>query len=671
MSPVIDAVADDLSGSPILPSGGATPTVFANDTLNGAAFLPAAVIPTIVADGGLTGVTINPDGTLTVPAATPAGVYPVEYRICEVANPANCDTAIASVTVLGPTGSIAGTVFEDDNSDGAFTPGEPLEGGVTVQLLQNGIVIATTTTAADGSYRFDDVPTGTGYTVAAIDPASGAVVAGQGSFSVTPGLSIVDVDLPIDPSGVIYNAMTRAPIAGATVTMTTASGTPLPAICFVAPSQQNQVTGPDGAYRFDIVPNADPACPAVETEYRIAVSAPAGYAAAPSAAIGPQAGALDATTCPGDAVPGGSCQVQAQADAPAGVAPTIYYLAFLLGAGDPHVVHNHIPLDPTGNGEVTLTKTADRRIAQRGDRILYTITATNAAAGAITPVTIVDAAPAGFRYVDGSATVNGAAFAPTTSGQNLNFAGLTLAGSSSITVTLQLEALTSAGPGRHINTATIVDGAGTALAPAATATVEIRALPVLDCSEVIGKVFDDRNRNGYQDENEPGLPSVRLATVKGVLITTDKHGRFHVACADMPDSRTGSNFILKLDARTLPTGYRLTTENPRVVRLTAGKMVKMNFGATIGRVVKLDLNDGAFNGSSNELKAEWSSGIDELLSVLGKEESKLRIAYRAEADEKPVAEKRIAAIVKLVRERWRDVSGRYRLEIETEIVVRK
>ncbi|MBK8457776.1 MAG: hypothetical protein IPL47_12255 [Phyllobacteriaceae bacterium] len=76
MSPVIDAVADDLSGSPILPSGGATPTVFANDTLNGAAFLPAAVIPTIVADGGLTGVTINPDGTLTVPAATPAGVLP-------------------------------------------------------------------------------------------------------------------------------------------------------------------------------------------------------------------------------------------------------------------------------------------------------------------------------------------------------------------------------------------------------------------------------------------------------------------------------------------------------------------------------------------------------------------------------------------------------------------
>ena len=52
----------------------------------------------------------------------------------------------------------------------------------------------------------------------------------------------------------------------------------------------------------------------------------------------------------------------------------------------------------------------------------------------------------------------------------------------------------------------------------------------------------------------------------------------------------GSNFIVKLDPRTLPTGYRVTTENPRKVRLTRGKMVKLNFGAAITRLVKLDLN---------------------------------------------------------------------------------
>ncbi|MCT7375809.1 hypothetical protein [Chelativorans salis] len=103
------------------------------------------------------------------------------------------------------------------------------------------------------------------------------------------------------------------------------------------------------------------------------------------------------------------------------------------------------------------------------------------------------------------------------------------------------------------------------------------------CSDIIGTVFDDQNGNGYQDAGEQGLPGVRLATVRGWLITTDARGRFHVACANEAAGRFGSAFILKLDVRTLPSGYRLTTENPRVVRLTAAKMSKLNFGASIGR----------------------------------------------------------------------------------------
>ena len=67
----IDAVDDDFSASPVNGlAGGNTPTVFTNDTLNGAVFAPAAVTPSITATGGLTGVTINASGTVTVPAGT-------------------------------------------------------------------------------------------------------------------------------------------------------------------------------------------------------------------------------------------------------------------------------------------------------------------------------------------------------------------------------------------------------------------------------------------------------------------------------------------------------------------------------------------------------------------------------------------------------------------------
>lgn len=577
-------------------------------------------------------------------------------------------TAQATVTrdVSGTTGMVSGTVFLDGNSDGVLSAGDTIQPGMNVQLLLNGIVVATTTTASDGSYSFANVPTGSGYSVVAIDPGTGAAVSGEGRFDVAAGANVTDVNLPIDPSGVVYDAATRLPVAGARVTLTTAAGIPLPDACLASPAQQNQVTTADGAYRFDVMAGADPACPAAETEYRIEVLPPAGYAVAPSTAIPPQVGALDATSCPVDAIPGGSCQVQSQPVAPSGPQSTVYFLAFLLALGDPHVVHNHIPLDAAASQTIVLSKSADRRLAHRGDEIAYTIFARNDGP-AIAPVTIVDDMPGGFRLVEGSARLDGATVTPVVSGQQLTFAGIALPANGSVTITMRLMVLTSVTPGRYVNTASIFGPDATTLAPPAKTTVEIVGEPIFDCADVIGKVFDDLNRNGYAEDGEPGLAGIRLATVKGVLITTDKAGRFHVACADIPQSGTGANFILKLDTRTLPTGYRVTTENPRVVRLTPGKTVKMNFGAAIGRVVKLDLNAAAFADGSSELVSEFIDQIGSLVAVLRGEPSVLQIVYHGPAGEVAIAKRRLAAVVALVRKRWVAISGPYHLEIDTEI----
>ena len=113
----------------------------------------------------------------------------------------------------------------------------------------------------------------------------------------------------------------------------------------------------------------------------------------------------------------------------------------------------------------------------------------------------------------------------------------------------------------------------------ATAIVDYIPEPSFDCTPVIGRVYDDVNHNGYPDDGEPGLPAVRLVTVNGDIITTDEFGRYHIPCAIIANSERGSNFLLKADTRTLPLGYSPTTENPRVVRATRGKFVKMNFGA--------------------------------------------------------------------------------------------
>ncbi len=168
---------------------------------------------------------------------------------------------------------------------------------------------------------------------------------------------------------------------------------------------------------------------------------------------------------------------------------------------------------------------------------------------------------------------------------------------------------------------------GATISNIATAAVRLVPDPVFDCSDVIGKVFDDRNANGYQDEGEPGIPNVRLATLNGVLVTSDADGRYHVACAAIANEYRGSNFVMKLDTRTLPAGYRVTTENPRDVRLTRGKVTKLNFGATIHRVVRLEVSDAAFMSGSTDLKPEWQARVTELPNLLRDKPSVVRIAY--------------------------------------------
>jgi uncharacterized repeat protein (TIGR01451 family) len=577
------------------------------------------------------------------------------------------------VVVEAGLGSLAGTIFEDSNSNGLLDPSEPVQAGYEVRLYQNGALVATTTSLSDGSYLFLAIPPGDGYTIAAVSP-SGSVIAGEGTFSIAAGQNITDVDLPIDPSGIVYDALTRLPVAGAALRLTTASGTPLPSVCFASPGQQNQVTGASGAYRFDIAAGAAPECPVGQTQYLLAVTSPAGYLPGAAATIGAQAGSLNPSICAVDPAAGGSCQVQPQPGAPAAGALTTYFLSFVIGSGSPDIVNNHIPLDPVPAilpGGLIVEKTANVRVARRGDTITYEIIVRNPTAAAFGPANVADQLPAGFTYTPGSSLVSGLPLEPAVSGRALTFTGLSIPASGSLSITLNVRVAANAAPGDHVNIAQAVDPVtGEPVGTTGRAGVRIEMEHVFDCSDVIGKVFDDRNRSGYQDEGEPGLPGVRVVTVKGVLITTDEHGRFNVPCAELPDADIGSNFILKLDTRTLPTGYRLTTENPRMVRLTAGKVTKLNFGAAISKVVRIDLKDKAFERGSVRPVPALEAGIDKLLGELRQDPSVLRLSYYAGAEGRALAADRLKAVQALVQKKWR-AKGGPRLTIETRMVAAK
>jgi len=105
-----------------------------------------------------------------------------------------------------------------------------------------------------------------------------------------------------------------------------------------------------------------------------------------------------------------------------------------------------------------------------------------------------------------------------------------------------------------------------------------------DSPTLIGKVFHDHNGNGYLDNQEQGIPGVRLFTIEGLMIETDAYGRFHIAdsidnALIKPTNATNKgSVVLKVDQASLPDGSRLTTENPRVLRLSNTGINKVNFG---------------------------------------------------------------------------------------------
>jgi hypothetical protein len=290
----------------------------------------------------------------------------------------------------------------------------------------------------------------------------------------------------------------------------------------------------------------------------------------------------------------------------------------------------------------------------------------------LSDISIVDQFPAGFKYKAGSARLDGAPAEPLINSRELVWENLQLQVNERRTVQLLLVVGSGVSEGEYVNSARVVDNTtGGTASGEATATVRVIPDLTFDCTDVIGKVFDDRNLNGEQDAGEKGLPGVRVVTARGLLSTADEHGRFHITCAAVPDEDRGSNFILKLDERSLPTGYRLTTENPRVRRATRGKMLRFTFGATVHRVVRVDIADGVFEPDTTELRMQWTHKIDRLLEELKKGPSVLRLSYLVDVEGKGLVQERLEALKKQIIKQWKQSGGGYRLDIETEMFWRR
>jgi len=704
-------ITDDLDAS----QPGQLAYVPGSATMNGAAVGVGFAGSTITADYGTSYGPLAPGATVTLrfrATLSPGlaqGTVVTNTGVVAWNTPTQTASASVSIVVGGIPGvaTLNGSVWHDADFNEVQDASERALAGWSVDLYRDNRLLHTSLTDASGAYHVVNVEpndvAGSPYELRFRAPGATSTTAMLGraaspftnslqritGITVSSGANLQGLNLPIQPNGVVYNSIARTPVPGATLTLLSAGGgTPVPASCFDDPVQQGQVTLADGYYKFDIN-FSDPACPS-GGDYLIAVTAPAGsvYVTGPSQIIPPASGAatpaFSVPACPdsaSDAIPVTTpyCEVVRSEFPPAASVSartpgTVYYMHLMLDGSKPpgssQIFNNHIPLDPQLAGAVAISKTTPLLDVTRGQLVPYAIAVNNVSGALLTDVTIVDRFPLGFTYVRGSALLDGVATEPSASGNELRFGGLVIAGTQARTIKLLLAVGAGVTEGEYVNRAQVFNGTtGEAMSGEATATVRVAPDPTFDCTDVIGKVFNDVNRNGVQDDGEDGLPGVRLVTARGLVATTDAHGRYHITCAITPNEDRGSNFVLKLDDRTLPSGFRMSTDQVLVKRATRGKALVMSFGASVFRVVAIDLSDAAFEPGSTDIRVPWQPRLGVLLEELRKAPAVLRLSYVADTEDRALVERRVKAFQRQVTEAWD--SKVYPLTIEPEIFWRK
>src|SRR5881628_83722 len=134
-----------------------------------------------------------------------------------------------------------------------------------------------------------------------------------------------------------------------------------------------------------------------------------------------------------------------------------------------------------------------------------------------------------------------------------------------------------------------------------------------------------------------------------------------------PNESRGSNFVLKLDDRTLPSGFRMSTDQVQIQRATRGKALRVNFAASIQRVVAIDLLDAAFEPGTTEIRVQWRPRLNLLLEELRKATAVLRLSYIAHTEDASLVKRRVEAVKQHLTETWGAANHSYVLTIEPEV----
>lgn len=502
-----------------------------------------AVVSLVVPGEGVW--TVNPiTGAITFTPDTGfiGNPAPVNYSVTDTTGLVS-NVATVTVTYEEPA-ALEGIIWLDSNRDGVVGADEQRKVGWILKIYDfNGNLVATTQTDADGYYKVEGLVPGA-FTVEFFN-SSGVFMDSQDTGGVVSAGQIVNLPLPVDPGGVVYDSVSREPVAGVTLNMLNGSGELLHEDC-LQPNQQSQITESDGLYSFILNIDSHPSCQAGDVfEIEVAETPPAYYPNFSSiirqvgadscgdATLGCAVSdffdsAVNESNCTVDAFPtSNACEVQQQPDAPVGSQGTQYFVEFMYEAGDRNVIFNHLPIDARANdAEILLSKVANKRDVSVGSLVEYTLNAENTKEVPTVEIDVVDSPPANFNLVAGSVRLIRAGIDGEFDTEDDTSQILSAVNQNPIVVediefdpleTIRIKYVLRVGvgvvTGDYVNEAIAVGPNGVA-SNAVSATVSVVTDPVLEQATLIGKVFNDRDSDGSQDP----------ADATGVALRSDVYG---------------------------------------------------------------------------------------------------------------------------------------------------
>ncbi len=516
-----------------------------------------------------------------------------------VSDSTNIESNFANLTITYEApAALEGFVWLDSDRDGQISAGEELKAGWILEVYDaGGVLVATTVTDANGYYLVEGLIPGA-FTVHFFNE-NGVFMDSQSTEGIVAAGQVVNLPLPVDPGGVVYDSISREAVAGVTLNMVNGNGDLLHADCLFA-NQQSQVTLADGLYAFNLIPGAHVTCPSIGSYAIEIANAPSDYHPNFSSIIR-QVGADacgDATlgcavsttfdadpnegNCTVDRLPGtNACEVQAQPDAPVDTQNTDYFVEFYVQSGDQNIIFNHLPIDARANdAQLLLSKFADKRSVSVGSLVEYTLIAENTKDVPAPDITIIDEPPASFSLVANSVRMIRAGVdgefdsaddvVQTLTPSDLNpimLGRVNFAAAETIQFKYVMRVGVGVVAGAYANKAS-ASGPGGIASNTVSATVELVPDPVLEQATLVGKVFNDRDSDGAQDpagatgmslrSNYYGWNSLALPPIPGRDSVND----------DPADTATTVNMPLSEDNRFMiltREGTRITVDHEGTV----------------------------------------------------------------------------------------------------------